>query len=96
MQRDGRPHLILDTKYKSFHGAPNDADRNQMYAYCGATGVDRAMLIYADAAPVNWQARLKGSAGPVTLLARSLPLDGPLADFRDRCAAWARSVTSDE
>ncbi len=96
VQRDGRPHLILDTKYKSFHGAPNDADRNQMYAYCGATGVDRAMLIYADAAPVSWQARLKDSAGPVTLLARSLPLDGPLAAFRDRCAAWARSVMGDE
>ena len=92
VQRDGRPHLILDTKYKTFHGAPNEADRNQMYVYCGTMNVDRAMLVYADAAPVRYQVALKGGAGPVTLVARSLALDGDLVAFRRRCADWAAEV----
>ena len=95
IQRDGQPMLILDTKYKRFDKTPSEADRNQMYVYCGTMDVDRAVLVYADAAPVHYRVALKGNTGPVTLMARSLALDGDLGDFRARCAAWAASVTSD-
>ena len=92
LYRNGQPWAILDTKYKLFDDAPNDTDRNQMYAYCGAMGVRRAVLVYADAAPVDYVVRLRGGAGPVTLAAQSLALDGALAEFQARCADWAASV----
>jgi 5-methylcytosine-specific restriction enzyme subunit McrC len=85
LHRDGRPYLVLDTKYKTFSSAPDEADRNQIYVYSQTMEVDRAILIYADAKPVHYQRLFKG----MTLAAQSLPLDGPLDDFRARCAAWA-------
>lgn len=81
----GRPRLIVDTKYKLFDGAPTEADRNQMFMYCHALGVSRAMLIYADARPVDYEAKFPG----VWLSARSLALGGSLAEFRVRCQAFA-------
>jgi 5-methylcytosine-specific restriction enzyme subunit McrC len=85
---DGRPYLILDTKYKTFDGAPKPDDRNQMYMYSQTMGVPQAMLIYADKQPVNYKAHFKG----MTLSARSLSLDGPLASFRARCEGWAQEL----
>jgi 5-methylcytosine-specific restriction enzyme subunit McrC len=81
----GQPVMILDTKYKTFDGAPSENDRNQVFMYCHALRVARAMLIYADARPVDYEAKFPG----VWLAARSLALDGPLADFRRRCRAFA-------
>jgi hypothetical protein len=84
----GQPRLILDTKYKTFDGAPTKADRNQVFMYCHALRVSRALLIYADARPVNYEAKFPG----VWLAARSLALDGPLADFHRRCRALAEEL----
>lgn len=81
----GRPRLILDTKYKTFEGAPAEADRNQMFMYCHALGVSRALLVYADDREVHYEAKFPG----MELAARSLALNGPLADFRRRCRAFA-------
>jgi len=84
----GRPVLILDTKYKTFAGAPDEADRNQMFMYGHALGVGRAMLVYADDREVDYEAKFPGMA----LAARSLALNGSLADFRQRCRALARAL----
>ncbi|MCA9865830.1 MAG: hypothetical protein KIS95_12255 [Anaerolineae bacterium] len=87
----GRSRLIVDTKYKLFDGAPTEADRNQMFMYCHALGVSRAMLLYADARPIDYEARFPG----VSLSARSLALDGSLADFRTRCRALGQGLMDD-
>ena len=87
----GRPALILDTKYKTFDGAPSEADRNQMFMYCHALRVSRAMLVYADNRPIAYEARFPG----MWLAARPLALDGSLADFRQRCRALAQALADD-
>lgn len=84
----GRPVMILDTKYKTFEGAPSEADRNQMFMYCHALGVSRALLVYADSRAVAYDNKYPG----MWLAARSLALDGSLADFRRRCQDFARDV----
>lgn len=84
----GRPVLIVDTKYKRFDGAPEAADRNQMFMYGHALGVERALLVYADERAVAYEARFPG----MTLAARSLALNGPLADFRQRCQAFVLTL----
>jgi 5-methylcytosine-specific restriction enzyme subunit McrC len=90
LRRAGQPVMILDTKYKTFDGAPSEADRDQMFIYCHALRVSRAMLIYADARPVAYEAKFPGMA----LAARSLALDGPLAEFRERCRVLAEELTT--
>jgi 5-methylcytosine-specific restriction enzyme subunit McrC len=44
--REGRPMLVVDTKWKRPTGAPSPADLYQMLAYCTALGVGRAVLVY--------------------------------------------------
>jgi hypothetical protein len=46
------------------------------------------LLIYADARPVDYEARFPG----VWLAARSLALDGSLVNFRVRCQAFAEGL----
>ena len=75
----------MDTKYKTFDGAPAEPDRNQMFMYGHALGVGRALLAYADERAVAYEARFPG----MTLTARSLALNGSLDDFRQRCRAFA-------
>ena len=89
LRRSGRPWLILDTKYKTFDGAPHETDRNQMFMYSHALGVSRAILVYADDQPVAYEAKFPG----MWLAARSLALNGSLADFRQRCRAFALGLT---
>ncbi|HQF71824.1 MAG TPA: hypothetical protein PLH39_11165, partial [Promineifilum sp.] len=84
----GQPAMIVDTKYKTFDGTPSEADRNQMFMYCHALGVTRAMLVYADEGAAGYEARFPG----MWLAARSLALDGALADFRRRCQDFAQEV----
>ena len=94
LRRDGRPWLILDTKYKRFGGKPSADDRQQMYTYCGTMGIDRALLVYADAWAGTYREVLKHAQVPVVLTAQSLALDGALGDFRARCAVWAAGFGS--
>lgn len=91
LRRAGQPRVILDTKYKTFDGAPTEADRNQVFMYCHALGVSRAMLIYADARPIDYEARFPG----VRLGARSLALDGPLGDLRQRGRDFAAQLAAE-
>ena len=87
----GRPVLIVDTKYKTFDGAPAEADRNQMFMYGHALGVSRALLVYADERDVAYEAQFPGMA----LAARSLALNGSLSDFRQRCRALALGLAAE-
>jgi 5-methylcytosine-specific restriction enzyme subunit McrC len=87
----GRPVLIVDTKYKRFDGAPEEADRNQMFMYGHALGVSRALLVYADDRDVAYEAQFPGMA----LAARSLALNGTLVDFRRRCRALALGLADE-
>jgi 5-methylcytosine-specific restriction enzyme subunit McrC len=91
LRRAGRPRLILDTKYKTFDGAPTEADRNQVFMYSHALGVSRAVLLYADARPVAYEARFPG----VRLGARSLALDGSPTDLRQRLRAFAEQLAAE-
>lgn len=89
---DGRPVLPLDTKYKVYGERPKPEDFYQMLAYCHTLGLDRGLLLYpADPAPGE---RFRFTSG-VTVYAEALPLDGPLDDFRARCAAWARALSAE-
>ena len=52
LNRDGRPLLVLDTKYKVYNEKPAEADIYQMVTYCHTLHVERAILIYpSDHAP---------------------------------------------
>lgn len=91
LRRAGQAYAILDTKYKVFQGEPNEADRNQMFMYCGVMGVQRATLIYADEQRATYRAHFPG----MTLEARTLKLDGPLDDFRRRARAFAEGFAAE-
>jgi 5-methylcytosine-specific restriction enzyme subunit McrC len=82
---DGRPYLVLDTKYKVFEEKPKGADRNQMLVYCHTLDLCRGSLIYANDQPIDYRARFKG----VTLNVQALPLHGSLDEFQDRCRYFA-------
>ena len=85
LRRDGYPVLVLDTKYKAFHGRPDEADRNQMVTYCHTLGLPRGILIYANDLPVVHQAEFKG----IVLSAQALALHGSLDEFGIRCKQFA-------
>jgi 5-methylcytosine-specific restriction endonuclease McrBC regulatory subunit McrC len=89
--RDGRPYLILDTKYKLFDGKPSNEDRNQMFMYCHTMGVRRAVLIYSDPNLDYFRRDYEG----MTLAARSLRLDGDLETFRERCRILAEGFANE-
>jgi len=85
LRRDGYPYLVLDTKYKTFRGKPEDADRNQMVTYCFTLGLPRGVLIYADDHAIDYRADFKG----IILNAQALALHGSLDAFRERCQQFA-------
>ena len=85
LRRDGRPYLVLDTKYKTFRGRPENADRDQMVMYCLSLGLPRGILIYADDHAVDHRADFKG----IVLSAQSLALHGSLDIFKKRCQQFA-------
>jgi 5-methylcytosine-specific restriction enzyme subunit McrC len=89
--KDGNPYLILDTKYKLFHGKPSNEDRNQMFMYCHTMGVKRAILIYSDPNLDYFTRDYEG----MTLAARSLRLDGDLATFQERCRVFAEGFAKE-
>lgn len=88
LRSQGRPFLILDTKYKSFHGQPDPADRNQMIVYCTTMALPRGILVYPDEQPVAYRSIFRG----VTLSARSLSLAGSLPEFAQRCQHFATDL----
>ncbi|MEI2689793.1 MAG: hypothetical protein V9H69_08780 [Anaerolineae bacterium] len=85
LRRESQPYLVLDTKYKTFHGMPDQADRNQMVTYCHTLGLSRGLLIYADDHAIDHRANFKG----IVLSARSLALHGALNAFKERCQQFA-------
>lgn len=89
--RDGRPYLILDTKYKLWKGKPGDDDRNQMFMYCHTMGVKRAILIYSDPNLKYFKRDYEG----MSLAARPLPLDGDLETFKDHCQVFAEGFAKE-
>ena len=89
LKYDGRPYLVLDTKYKVYGDRPTNADIYQMVTYCHTLGVGRGMLIYPSDAPVEEEHQLRAG---VRLELRALSLAGPLAAFRARCAAFVSTL----
>ena len=85
LKYDGRPFLVLDTKYKKYGDRPSNEDMNQMVTYCHTLGVGRGMLIYPTDAPLAVTHQLLAG---VHLELRALSLAGPLDAFRTRCAAF--------
>ncbi len=81
LRQDGRPYLVLDTKYKTFRGKPEETDRNQMVTYCHTLSLPRGILIYADDHTIDYRADFKG----IVLRAQSLALHGSLGTFKERC-----------
>jgi len=89
LKHDGRPWLVLDTKYKVYGDRPTNADIYQMVTYCHTLGVGRGMLIYPSDAPLNDDHQLRAG---VRLELRALSLAGPLPAFRARCAAFVSAL----
>ena len=85
LRRDGRHYLVLDTKYKMFHGRPDEADRSKMVMYCHTLGLPRGILIYADDHPVQYHANYTG----IVLDGQTIALHGSLDEFRVRCQQFA-------
>jgi len=89
LTRDGRPYMVLDTKYKIFSGAPSQSDRNQMFMYCHTLGLSQGTLIYAGKQNDDYQRHFKG----VTVEAMSLSLADNLSVFQSRCQEFAERFT---
>lgn len=89
LRRDGRPWLILDTKYKVYDHKPSPADLNQMVTYCQTLGIGRALLLYPDGRPKHDRFSLHGG---VVVETRVVSLDGPLEAFRERWQQWAAGL----
>lgn len=85
LRREGRPYLVLDTKYKRFNGKPTEDDRNQMVMYCHTLGLSRGILVYADDRPMHYHADFTG----IALDGISVSLHGSLDEFRQRCRQFA-------
>lgn len=88
LYRAGRPLLVLDTKYKVFHGSPGRDDRNQMLVYCHTMDINHALLIYADDAAPPYRAVFRGKVLDV----KTLPLDGSLDAFKQTCRQFASAL----
>ncbi len=89
LKHDGRPTLVLDTKYKVYGDKPTPADIYQMVTYCHTLGVGRGLLIYPNDAPLDDEHQLLAG---VRLELRGLSLAGPLPAFRARCAAFVSTL----
>ena len=85
LRRNGRPYLVLDTKYKTFRDKPENTDRDRMVMYCLSLGLPRGILIYADDHAVDHRADFKG----IVLSAQSLALHSSLDIFKKRCQQFA-------
>jgi len=72
IKRNGKPLLVIDTKYKRFQKAPSKADRNQMFMYCHALDVAKGLLLYAGETEDEYTAVYP----PKVLTAKTLPLSG--------------------
>ena len=92
LQWNGRPHLVLDTKYKIFKDKPSQDDRNQMLVYCQTLNLTRGMLIYANEQAIKFDSKYSGTL----LSARALSLNGRLSDFRRSCEKFARNIVDVE
>ncbi len=88
LQKNGQRCLVLDTKYKGFNGAPEEADRNQMFMYCHALGLSHGILIYPNDQPISYRRQFQH----VTLSARALSLAGSLDEFEQSCKDFAEEL----
>jgi 5-methylcytosine-specific restriction enzyme subunit McrC len=87
LERDGRPVLVVDAKWKRLpHGALLTADVYQVLAYCAALGVGRAALVYPGRHSRRWEYRFERS--PVQLEVYTLRVVGS----REACLAAARGL----
>ncbi len=87
LEKDGRPILVLDAKWKRLAGTPLvTADVYQMLAYCTALGVTRAVLVYPGSRDRAWTYQLARS--PVGVAVRTLRVRGS----RDACGRSLRGL----
>jgi 5-methylcytosine-specific restriction enzyme subunit McrC len=87
LDRDGRPSLVVDAKWKRLpKGALITADAYQVLAYCAALGVGQGALVYPGRRCRKWEYRFEHS--PVRLEVRTLRVVGS----RDACLAAARRL----
>lgn len=91
LRRDGRPQVIIDTKYKTWDGQPNAADRDQQFMYCRVLGVAHAVLLYPQPLPAPYVSRL---ADGVTLHALGLDLGSDLAAIQNAAARLVAQLPS--
>ena len=84
---DGRPALVLDTKYKLYQTKPSNDDFNQMVMYCHRLGLSRGLIVYPGGVKPD-----RFFFKDIAIQVRSLNLTGDLAAFRARCQAFAEAV----
>lgn len=80
LDRDGRPVVVVDAKWKRLDETPLvTEDVYQVLAYCTALGVKRAVLVYPGEKDQGWNYVLRRS--PITLRIQMLRVTGS----RERC-----------
>jgi 5-methylcytosine-specific restriction enzyme subunit McrC len=91
LERDGRPVLIVDAKWKRLpQGALLTADVYQVLAYCAALGIGRAALVYPGRSGRRWEYRFERS--PVRLEVHTLRVVGSREQCLEAARRLARSV----
>jgi 5-methylcytosine-specific restriction enzyme subunit McrC len=87
LEREGRPELVVDAKWKRLpQGALLTGDVYQVLAYCAALGIERAALVYPGRRSRKWEYRFERS--PVRLEVHTLRVVGS----REKCLAAARRL----
>ncbi len=94
VERDGRPWLVVDAKWKDVEtAAPEPADVYQVVAYATALGIDRAVLVYPGRRSSTWEYPLARS--PLHLATHTLRVLGSTAACDRSCRRLARALTKD-
>lgn len=94
IDRDGRPWLVVDAKWKDLGmTAPEPADVYQVLAYATALGIDRAVLVYPGRRSSTWEYPL--AHRPLVVAIHTLRVFGPAPACARSCRRLAQALTKD-
>ncbi len=90
ISRNGKPILIMDTKYHEYHGSPENSHIYQLYYYCSNTHIKNGCLIYPGLGTYNHIPQEQNILLHIILL--DLNASNQF-EFEDKCSSFIRSMS---